>query len=214
MPAPVNFAQVKQFLTGLPDNWDKYGSATRNRLLKLIIEKVELTGNKDLEATIYWKTGFKQTVRIHRSREPGTYRERWTEQEIDTLRELYPSAPDAAVRAALPGRSWKSISKLACRLNLKRTSNRKSMGERRAWTIEDDKKLAEQYQAVVPVEHIAKDLNRTAASIMARASTKKLSRPDKARWPPNETTWSADNPMSLQVSSSGKGSGDRALVMN
>lgn len=44
----------------------------------------------------------------------------WSESERETLRRLYPSASQADVLAALPGRTWESVGRRAARMGVKR----------------------------------------------------------------------------------------------
>jgi hypothetical protein len=85
--AAVDIRIVKQFLLNLPGKWQHYSPTVRNRLLKLIIEKVELRHDaKTIKATVYWKTGFCQRVIIQRAR--ATYNQvgsMWTDKENKLL---------------------------------------------------------------------------------------------------------------------------------
>ncbi len=123
-PAKPEYAGVRDFLRNLPVKWREYSRSSRNRFLKSLIEKVELRGTKDLVCTVYWKAGSVQNVLVHR----GTFRALaesvWTEAELNALRRLYPNSPTGVVMAALPGRSWKSITLKTSRIGLKRTPPR------------------------------------------------------------------------------------------
>lgn len=67
-PVPVTIAdinRVQHFLENLQDEWQKLSSSLRNRLLKLLIDRVEIVHDRGhIQATVIWKIGFKQKVDI------------------------------------------------------------------------------------------------------------------------------------------------------
>jgi len=204
-PTMVDFAQVKKFLEGLSANWSYFSSTNRNNLLKLLIDRVELTGTNFINATIYWKTGFKQTVTIQRSQPHPRDKQSWTQEENDKLIRLYESSPLSIIEKALPGRTWKSITGKALRLKLRRSTERQPAQERRTWTNEEDKQLESLYLTTMSVEDIAAELNRSVTSVRVRASLKKIPRPKEVRWHKSVMSLKIENPTPLQVPSSGKG---------
>src|SRR4030043_1378939 len=101
----MDYARVRDFLKNLYHNWNSCSPTSRNRFLKLIIEAVELkTIDYDIEATIIWKTGFRQKIIIYRPRSNSKMEKRWTEEEDGLLKMLYPSASVDTIMAALPSR--------------------------------------------------------------------------------------------------------------
>ena len=122
-PVTPDYARVRDFLGQLPVKWPNYSRSIRNRFLKTLIDHVELRGDRDLEATIYWKAGIRQKVIIHRKYYRKLADSLWTGVEDRLLKQLYPALSGDTVMAALPGRSWKSITLRAMRLNLKRQRN-------------------------------------------------------------------------------------------
>lgn len=115
-----DYAGVRDFLRKLPVKWRQYSRSSRNRFLRTLIEKVELRGNRDIEATVYRKAGLVQRVLIHRHGTKTLTERLWTEAEEDTLRRLFSFSPKTTVLAALPARTWKSISQKAARMKLER----------------------------------------------------------------------------------------------
>jgi hypothetical protein len=210
-PNLVDFAQVKKFLERLSTNWSHFSSTNRNNLLKLLIDRVELQGAKNINATIYWKTGFKQTLTIQRSQRNPKDKEPWTQEEENRLTRLYESATPSDIKKAIPVRTWKSITKKAWRMKLKRMTERKLAQERRIWTNEDDKRLESLYLTNISVEDIAIELNRSVTSIRGRASVKKIPRSKEVRWHKSELSLKVDNPIPLQEPSSGRGYGCGSL---
>jgi hypothetical protein len=112
-----DYSGVRAFLANLPAKWQKYSASSRNRFLRALIDKVELSGNRDLEATIRWKAGFVQKVVIHRGTK--TLAERlWSQEDVVTLKRLYGSATKATLLSAFPGRTRTSIDRKAAKMGL------------------------------------------------------------------------------------------------
>jgi hypothetical protein len=88
--------------------------------LKALIDRVELRGITDIQATICWKAGIRQEVMIHRQVRKRAAERQWTDIELTNLNSLYPAAPRDTILAAFPGKSWKSILLKAWRLGLTR----------------------------------------------------------------------------------------------
>lgn len=170
---PVDYSEVRSFLKGISHKWHTYSLGLRNRFLKLIIEKVEIRGQYEIEAIIFWKNGFRQKVTIHRPPSNSKLDRRWTEEEDELLRTMYQSSPEDTLMAALPGRSWKGITLRARRLKLSRN---KGTNKWRRWSKEDDKKLILYFDREMKIEEIADKLGRSAVAISARLQAKSLSK--------------------------------------
>jgi hypothetical protein len=165
---------VKQFLVNLPGKWQHYSPTVRNRLLKLIIEKVELRHDaKTVEATVFWKTGFCQRVLIQRARATFNQGSVWTDKENKLLETLWREASLKAVLEALPERTLSAIRNHARRLDLKLQRKTISARIRRRWTRQEEAQAQELYQLGIPFSEIATKLNRTHNAIMQRATAKK-----------------------------------------
>ena len=169
----IDFNKVRGFLKGLTNNWHTYSLTSRNQLLKLIIEKVELRGSQDIEATIVWKTGFRQKVFIHRHQSNSKLERRWSEEEDGLLRMMYSSSSPDVLMAAITNRSWKAITIRARRLNLHRVKSRTNLW--RKWTQEDDEQLSQFYRDGEQCEEIARKLGRSETSVATRARNRGLS---------------------------------------
>jgi len=158
---------VKQFLLNLPGKWQHYSSAVRNRLLKLLIEKVELRHDaKTIEATVYWKTGFCQRVIIQRARTTDNHGSVWTAEQNTLLETLWRNAPLTAVQEALPERTLSAIRSHARRLGLKRQRKTNSARLCRRWTRQEEKQAKALYESGTPFSEVAMKLNRTQAAIV------------------------------------------------
>ncbi len=172
--AAVDIKMVKQFLMNLPDKWQHYSPAVRNRLLGLIIEKVHLQHDtKTIDATVYWKTGFYQRVVIQRAGAPFDKSNGWTNEENKLPEKRWPNAPLTAVGEVFPGRTLSAIRNHTRRLGLKRRRKTSSPGIRRPWTSREDTQAREFYRKGASVSEIAIKLNRTQDAVIQRAASKK-----------------------------------------
>lgn len=195
--------KVRDFLAGLPRNWDTYPRTLRNRLLSLLIEKVELRHQGLLiEATIVWRSGFEQRVAIHRPPARGSRDKRWVEEEQTLLRLLWPSSSRQVLQGALPERTWLAIKNQARYLGLKRQRTPASGGCHRPWMSEEEAKAKALYEAGAPVGTIAPQVDRTCNAIVNRAMGKGWKRPASAKWKQARVTWEADGLKVLQGQSS------------
>jgi len=146
----------------------------RNRLLKLIVEKVELRHDaKTIEATVYWKTGFCQRIVIQRARAAFDSDSVWTEDENRILKELWRDAPIEAVLEALPKRTLSAIRNHARCLGLKHQRKTNSASIWRRWTEAEETQAQALIHSGALFSGIALKLNRTQSSIIQRAAVKK-----------------------------------------
>jgi hypothetical protein len=189
----IDFNKVRKFLKGLTNNWHTYSLASRNQLLKLIIESVELRGSQDIEATIIWKMGYRQKVTIHRPLSNSTLERRWTEEEDRLLRMLFPSAPTDIIMATLNDRTQKAIRLRAWRLGLTREKNKLNHGKK--WTAEEDSQLEQYCRDGLPYKEVSDKLDRPADSIATRVRNRHL---DGSRPSGRSITWESSELISLQ----------------
>jgi hypothetical protein len=195
--------KVTEFLENLEDNWGRYPRTLRNRLLTLLVDRVELRHDlSHIEAVIIWKTGFSQTVVIKRTLAHFANEKRWQADEDNLLRLLWPSASRETVVAALPERTPEAISQRASRLELRQQWEKKLTDTAPLWTEEDDNQLRELYTTGVSVGEIASKLGRSQQAIRGRASSIGASRP-KGFYPRKvEPIWEAENIKVMQEATS------------
>jgi DNA-binding transcriptional regulator YiaG len=98
---------------------------------------------------------------------------RWSEQEVGTLRRLYPMAPWVGLLAALPGRSRHSIHEMAKYLEIRRLKKRQTW-----WTAAEKNMLAKLYPRSTWPELIEALPRHPRASIAKMASMLRLRRAD------------------------------------
>lgn len=190
----TDFRKVRDFLAGLPYSWKSYTRTVRNRLIKSLVEKVELCHSREcIEATIIWKTSFEQRITIYRPIVRSSRDMRWTQEEDKVLTVLYPSSSTDVVLAAFSNRSLNAISARAFRLGLRRERQYHPPQDWRPWTPEEDKKLTVSYEAGIGLPEIARELDRSINAIETRAAAKMLVRPRSVRWKKAEVSWQAHN---------------------
>lgn len=197
--------KVRGFLAWLPHDWHAYPRSLRNRLLKLLINRVELRHDRErIEANMIWRAGFEQQILIYRPPARSSHDSRWTEEEDKLLRMLWPSSTPDIVLAAFANRSWNAIGGRAFRLRLKREREYHPPNDWRPWTPCEDAKLKSLYEAGSPIVQIASELQRSANAVETRASIRKLVRPAWARWKEAQVTWEVQNLKVFQEESSDK----------
>lgn len=199
-----NFQSVKKFLLRLPREWSTYTDIVRNRILKLLIEKIELRGIRDIEATIFWKNGFQHTIIIHRTTLTAYKENRWGKIEDETLKRLFPSAPIEMIRLALPKRSWQAISLRSRYLNVKRNVGRECGYHTRRWTKEEDECLKIGYRSGLALSSISSQLKRSLGAVRDRAYLMHITWPQTNRERTRFFTWEeVSSPFSSESDSIG-----------
>ncbi len=192
---PMDIEQVTEFLENLDSNWKRYPSRLRNRLLIMLIDRVELRHDRgNIEATIVWKAGFRQVVNIQRNQSHFNQEKRWREEETKLLRMLWPSASWEVILAALPERNKSSIAIRAARLRLSRQGMRKSPEKSIVWTQAEIDQMKECYLTKgLSIIEIADRLGRTEQAIEAKISALRFKRPRELRRYKQQPVWEADN---------------------
>jgi len=195
--------KVANFLSSIDRDWHQYPSRLRNRLLKLLIDRVELRHQgRNIEAVIIWKIGLKQTVNIERPRTNFSRDRLWNKEEDNLLRMLWPSSSKEALQAALPGRSWESINQRASHIKIRRQWVRVKKSKCRRWTVDEKKALKELYASDARVEDIARKLKRSKGTITTMANLLGIKRPKELLHKRRELAWESLNVKVFHESSS------------
>jgi hypothetical protein len=201
-PTVPDFRMVREFMAGLSVNWSSFPSALRNRFMKCLIDRVEIRGENEIEATIFWKAGFQQQVIIHRQRRQKNLKiplkNPWTDAEVTILSRRYRTSSAQDMLAALPRHTWHAIKNKAERLQLKRDIKRKRPQNYHLWTVDEDNNLKTEYENGIPVTEIAAHLGRSINAIQVRTAKLKLARDKSVRYKSGEV----NGPTLLQQSSS------------
>ncbi len=165
---------IRSFLKNLSKNWGSYSLTIRNRLLKTIINKAEVQNLENIiHVVIIWKSGFRQKVTIFKPRIIKSYR-RWTDEECELLRSLYPSASQSDLLGTLQGRSLKAIRRRALLIGVER--KRQAPPHFKAWTFEEDEILKRRYLEGTPLGEVAAELGRGVEAVVKRIEGKGLNR--------------------------------------
>jgi hypothetical protein len=200
---PLDLDRVAQFLENLDREWERYPSRLRNRLIKLLIDRVELRHDvSHIEAVICWKIGLKQAVNIRRPATNFAKEKVWRVEEENLLRMLWPSSSREAIMAAFPNRTWEAIGQRAGRLKISRQWVRVAIQKSRRWTNEEKEKLRELYSSKASVDDIARELGRSRGTVISMAHVMGLSRPKELRYRRREPAWEPITIKLFQESSS------------
>lgn len=198
----ADIQRIRDFLSQLPSKWQEYPSSVRNRLLKLLIEHIEVRHDREkIETTIIWKAGLGQKVVINRPPAKGSRDKHWTEEEDKILKMLWPSSSREAVQGALPNRSWKSITCHAHFLKLRRERHSPQPSPQRHWKPEEEAEAKTMYEAGISLAYIAAQLDRNSTAILNKACKQGWHRPSSAKWRKAEVTWVTDDLKVLQSES-------------
>ena len=194
---------VRRFLSGLGDKWGTYPGGVRNRLLRLLIERVELrhTQQRIVEATVVWKAGLIQKVIIYLPPGRALRDSLWAPEEDKLIKTLWHSSTREALEAALPKRSWSAIQGRAHAMKLKRRAPPIHSGRAPLWQTQENALVRSLYETGIPIEEIAQRSGRRYDAIICRASHKGWQRPKEARWPLGRVRWEADMLKVFQTSS-------------
>lgn len=193
LPSPatdVDILVVRHFLENLGAEWKKLSPTLRNRLLKLVVDRVEVTHDLHrIVATVIWKIGFSQTVEIQRPVGSSRRDRHWTEDQDALLRMLWPDSSQDVLLAAFSTRTWQGIKTRANRLRLERRMPRAYPSHWHPWTAEDDARLSTLYLGETPIDQIAIQLGRSKQAVMSRASMLGTTRPQEIRYRMPPLVW-------------------------
>jgi len=190
----LDLERVTQFLENLEDEWQKYPQRLRNKLLTLLIDRVELRHDLSrIEATVVWKVGFKQMIVIKRPSMNAAKDNWWHEDEDDLLRMLWPSSSPETILAAFPKRSWAALNQRASKLKINRDQMRSKYEGGKVWTEAAKDQLRELYQSEPDVAEIAKKLKRSQGAVTTMAAMMGIPRPHEFRHKQVEPEWEIDN---------------------
>lgn len=204
LPSPVSATdidRVKHFLENLEMHWESLSSTLRNRLLKLIIDRVEIRHDRlHFKAVVVWKMGFMQTIEIERPEARSMREWHWTEEQENLLKILWPTSSEQVILAAFPSRTWSGISCRAQKLGLAR--QRLYPPHWKPWTKDDDDKLATLYVTEPSLEVVAEKMERSHHSIVGRASYLKIKKPKELTYGKRPVVWEVLNFQGFEAASS------------
>ncbi|MBT9142501.1 MAG: hypothetical protein DDT29_00895 [Dehalococcoidia bacterium] len=202
LPTPVTVAdinRVQHFLENLEDEWHKLSSSLRNRLLNLLVDRVEIVHERGhIQALVIWKIGFKQGIDIKWLVGASAKERRWTDEQDNLLRTLWSTSIGKVLLAAFPERTWRAITVRASKLGLMRKV-RLYPSHWEPWTGSDDARLAELYVTETPVDVIAAELGRSISAVAGRAHLLKINKPKEATFLKRMLSWEVLNFYGLEA---------------
>jgi len=138
--AAQQFAEAREFITRLDDVpavWHEMGIEKQRRFLKLVCDTIVLTkpASNWLQLEINWNfQDVPSSICYIWQRKAG---DRWTEEENESLRQMYRSADRLDILKALPTRNWTAIRAQAYRLKIKREPQANTSGLHEYLSVED-----------------------------------------------------------------------------
>ncbi len=143
--------EIQSLLPSIQKKWDKINIRTRYRFINALVRKVVVidVASSWMQLEIHWKPSIGDFVDIAYIKKSYSNKKGWTPEEEAILRELYPTASQDEIMAALPGRGWSSIQGRAYVLKVKRIE-KPAPGPTtcKPWSAEDIAKLREVYPEV------------------------------------------------------------------
>ena len=136
-----NIDKVKGFLQSIRTIWDEQPSGFKNEFLSIILDKIIIRPERSrFRLSIIWATGHQQEILIHRPHFSSSPENKWTADEVRTLKEKYPAAAWHEIFDGLPRKSISAILTKAKKLGLLSQRERGDDEERTRcdWTPEED----------------------------------------------------------------------------
>jgi hypothetical protein len=175
---------VRRFLADLKTGWAAQPDDLKNAFLRLVLQRVVIyPGERAIRTEVFWRTGLKQEMLIHRRvRKRG-----WTEAEDTLLREHFETSSIPELMDMLPGRTWNSIYQHAHgKMGLTRSEMKGGAGRRKEkvqhWTKEEDAILRQYYDDEITWAELTSRVNRPPKAFRARAHKLGLGRKPRVQW--------------------------------
>ena len=175
---------VRSFLADLKTGWDAQPDDLKNAFLSLVLERAVIyPDERAIRTEIFWRTGLKQEMLIHRR----VHKRRWTETEEALLRKHFETSPIPELLDMFPGRTWISIYQHGhCKLGLSRSDMKGGAGRRtkkmRRWTEEEDAILRAYYDDKITWAELTSRVDRPPKAFRARAHRLGLGRKPRVQW--------------------------------
>jgi hypothetical protein len=153
------YIKYKDLIELMGKYWERYPYEDRQALVALLVKRVclEYLSPRFMQITIVWKE-FPPDVGIIQRANACSFR--WTPQEDQIIRELYPTASPQTLLDILPHRSWDGIRSRALEINVHQERQREHVPYRNV--SKEDLQVAERYD--IPRE----DLVRAGKSFFVR----------------------------------------------
>ncbi len=180
LPGTATIDSVKAFLENLDEKWQRMPNGLKNAVLRLLLDRITIwPDTKTIRVKLFWQIGDVQEMLIHRPQKAN--RRRWTEEEIETLREHYSTAKRQKLVAMLPNPTWEAIRAKGCRLGLHRPDvEPPKTGSAYTW---EENELIRRYYAGETDQEDVLSTGRTLSGIKGQA--KKLG----LKWQQRQPIW-------------------------
>jgi DNA invertase Pin-like site-specific DNA recombinase len=193
----AEIAVVRDFLTNLFKYWHKLPGTLKNRFLRLILTRVDVTftkGDSTIGVVIHWRTGRTEQVLIHWQSpwmEPD-----WNDEQEHALSALWLDGSVADILRAIPGRTWPSIRGKAQRLGLKRRVRWNTKTRYAIWQASEESLIRRFLNGELSNSEVVSLTGRTPRAIRAKASRMELARGSSRRiavsWTVEDSLLSSD----------------------
>ncbi len=190
----VDIGRVRQFLSSVNENWQGYSRSQRNRLMRLVIDRINLWHqDRQIEAEIIWKNGFRQSVTIGLPKVNNAADKSWTSEERNLLKLSWPGSSKEDVEALLPERSYMAIQSQAHKMGLKRQVGHTSRDYHAPWTDTEELKAKKLWESGLGAEEIAKIVGRGKNGITRKARGRGWQRPKGFRSKGSVILWASSD---------------------
>lgn len=143
----VEIKTVRSFLRNLDSGWAKMSDEVKHNFLTLLIERVDFVYTySEILARVTWRTGLQQAILIER---PFADRcRRWTEEENNLLREVYPTSPLWEIAARFPHRSVHALRKQAQNLRIAKAEEFQQRKQTCGPMSKDEEQILRDYESM------------------------------------------------------------------
>lgn len=169
VPGQADIELVESFLNRLGDIWQAQPNGLKNAFLRLLLDKVILYNEAEtVRVRLFWRIGLEQELLIHKPVNQDKHR-KWSEAEVEILRQNYTTSIKQDLMAMLPGRRWKTIKNKAKYMGLSERPWRK-MANWYRFTSEDDDVIRRFYAREISQGEAEALTGKAIESIRYRAS--------------------------------------------
>lgn len=191
---------VRGFLQNIKTIWGQQPDSFKNEFLSIVLDKVIIKLEaRSFRVRVIWSTGHEQEILIHRPNFQASPQNRWTDKEIRTLEEKYPTAQWREIFDSLPRKGIAAVLTKAQKLGLlsKREKGEDEERTRCDWTREEDQLLTNAIRGntVLSLGELIARLRRHPSGIIFRMKKlgllEKADEAERIKW--NVVSWGKAN---------------------
>jgi DNA invertase Pin-like site-specific DNA recombinase len=195
---------VRDFLTNIFKYWDRLPNTLKNRFLRLILKRIDVTftkGDSNTRVAIHWRTGRTQQVLI-RWYSPWVKPD-WSAEEDRTLSTMWLDGSVADIQEAMPGRTWLSIKRKAQKLGLERRVGQNAKTYYATWQPSEELLIRRFRNGELSLVEVVSLTGRTPRAIQEKASRMRLEKGLNKRIGVSWTVEDSLIPIDMSLSASG-----------